>query len=208
MLSVLAAAAFSTFVIAGLRLWRSGLPADVRRRRVNVFLTVVLAISFGTGLAQRELWPFSSWPLVAGTLGDEVTLGRILAVDADGAEHDVDYRAWQPLSVDELMAWMDAVFPQLDRGTQERAAAHLVALAERARARANAGGTLGTSQRFLGPLAAPFFILHPRRWSDPASVPRRALTGLRYYRETWSLDAHARGSTDVRRDLVFELSSR
>ena len=208
MLNVLAALAFAAFVVTALRVSKASLPADIRRRRVTVFLAVILAISFGTGLTQRELWPFSSWPLVAGMLDDQVTHGRIVAVDVVGAEHDVDYRAWQPLSFDELMAWMDGVFPKLDEAARIRTAAHLVSLAEQARQRATAGESTGSTRPFFGPLTAPYFILHPRRWVDRHTAPQSELVGLRYYRETWSLSARARGVTDVRRELVFEFPRR
>lgn len=208
MLDVLATLAFAAFVMAAWRVPEAGLPADVRRRRINVLLAVVVAISFGTGLTQRELWPFSSWPLVAGMLDDQVTHGRIVAVDVAGVEHDVDYRAWQPVSFVELMSWMDAEFPRLGDAAKVRAAAHLVSRAEQARQRAAGGGSPGSSRAFLGPLTAPYFILHPRRWIDPHTAPPRELVGLRYYRETWSLAARARGVTDVRRELVFEFPPR
>ena len=203
MLNLVAAAAFATFVAAAFRVAHEGLP-EQRRRRVNTFLVVLLTISFATGLTQRELWPFSSWPLVAGVLEDEVTHGRIVAVDRDGVEHDVDYRAWQPLSFDELMAWMDAVFPMLDAAAKDRTAAHLVSLAEQSRRRVIAGDAAGSTRAVLGPLSAPSFILHPRRWTDRAKVPPVDLVGLRYFHETWSLSERARGGTDVRRKLVFE----
>jgi hypothetical protein len=203
MLDVAAALGFLAFVTAGVRLWKTGLSAEAYRRRVNVFLAVILMVSFAAGLGQRDLWPFSSWPLVAGTLDDEITQPRMVAVDADGAEHDVDVRAWQPLSFDELMSWMDLVFPTLDADARSRAAAHLVGLAERARLRAVAGEPIGSWSRYLGPLTAPTFILHPYRWSDRSKIPARELTGLRFYHETWSLSARARGAHTLRRQLVF-----
>lgn len=205
MLDVVAAFAFVAFASTALRTSSAGLSGELRRRRINVFLAVLLAISFGAGLTQRELWPFSSWPLVAGMLDDRVTHGRIVAVDRAGVEHEVDYRAWQPLSFDELMAWMDAEFSTLPQDAKVRAAAHLVALAENGRQRSIAGESPGSTRSILGPLAAPSFILHPRRWADRAAVPQSELVGLRYYRETWSLSARARGVDDVRRELAFEL---
>jgi hypothetical protein len=207
MLDSAAALGFLAFLVAALRLWNRT-PADVHRRRVNVFLWIVLIVSFAAGLGQRDLWPFSSWPLLAGTLDDEVTHGRIVGIDREGVEHDIDYRAWQPVSFDELMSWMDAVFPSLGPEARNRAAVHLVRLAERARTRALAGESIGSSDRYLGPLGAPFFILHPRRWSDPMQVPAREIAGLRFYHETWSLSARARGSGAVRRQLVFEYAPR
>jgi hypothetical protein len=203
MLDVAAALGFLAFLAMSVRLWRTGLPADAYRRRVNLFLVVMLIVSFAAGLGQRDLWPFSSWPLVAGRLADDITQGRIVALDAGGVEYDVDARAWQPLSFDELMSWMDLVFPTLEAAARDRAAAYLVAAAERARRDALDGEPIGSWNRYLGPLTAPTFILHPYRWSDRSNVPTHELTGLRYYRETWSLSARARGDRSIRRQLVF-----
>src|SRR5207247_9628317 len=58
---------FLLFVILGLRVaLAGGLRSSIaQRRRTNIFLCAVLLISFGAGLTQHNLWPFSSWPVLA-----------------------------------------------------------------------------------------------------------------------------------------------
>ena len=62
---------FGGYVICGLfGAWRAHTsPGPAGRRAVNAFLLYTLAASFGAGLLQRDLWPFSDWPLVAGIQG-------------------------------------------------------------------------------------------------------------------------------------------
>jgi len=194
---------FSAFVGTGILLWRHATPHH-HRQRVNWFLGTVMIASFGAGLTQRDLWPFSSWPLVAGTLSDHVTFGRLLAVDDRGIEHDVDFRAWQPVAFDELMSWLNAVYPTLGADAQRQAAAELLRLAESARARARAAGGIRAPGGAFGPAAAPFFILHPRRWDDAAAVPAERFVALRYIREGWSLSGRAVGRSEPTRTLIFE----
>jgi hypothetical protein len=174
-----------------------------RRARVSGFLLFALLASFGPGLSQRDAWPFSSWPLAANAPGHSVTYSTVSAVDAQGREHAVDYRAWQPLGFDELLSWIQLEFPKLPPGERNEAARHLLALAEAARARAAARGRVGYFDRLLGPLAAPDFLLHPRLWRA-SRVPAEPFVGLRVFSETLMLDAPARGGGVVRRTLDYE----
>ncbi len=199
MLNVAAGLAFATFVLLGLLTRTSD--ADRRRSRVSLLLAFTAVVSFGAGLSQRDAWPFSSWPLAASAPGRSVTYSTISAVDARGAEHPVDYRAWQPLGFDELLSWIQLEFPKLTRAEQDEAARHLLGLAEAARARAVAEGRVGYFDRVLGPLTAPDFLLHPRSW-PPA--PDEPFVGLRVYSETLVLDAPARGGGVSQRVLDYE----
>jgi hypothetical protein len=83
-------------------------------------------------------------------------------------------------------------------------AAELLRLAEAGRARARTGEPPGTSGRGLGPLAAPEFNLHPRRWRAPADAPADPFVGLRVYRERWNQEERRRDPARVERVLVFE----
>jgi len=168
-----------------------------------VFLAFAAAVSFGAGLSQRDAWPFSSWPLAASAPGRSVTYSTIAAVDPGGVEHAVDYRAWQPLGFDELLSWVQLEFPKLPPAERDEAARHLLGLAEAARARAVAEGRVGYFDRFLGPLAAPDFLLHPRLWTSHAAPPAR-FVGLRVYSETLVLDDPRRGGGVVTRVLEYE----
>jgi hypothetical protein len=173
------------------------------RRMVNAFLIYALAASFGVGLVQRELWPFSSWPLVAGALPEVVTQRRIVAVDVDSNEHDIDYRAWYPMSGIELSSWMDAGFLALDSLGRDEAATFLTSLVERGRLRALEVGNPGRFGRFLGPVTAPFFLVQPAWWSATEAVPIRPFIGIRFYYERWSPEAVRAGSDSISRQLVY-----
>jgi hypothetical protein len=193
------------FLMLGLyAAWRQRTPGPAGRRALNVFLIYSLLVSFGAGLLQRDFWPFSNWPLVAGRHGPSAVYPRLVAVDVRGREHDVDYRAWQPFVHDELMAWIDGRLFELPPADRDRAAAYLVGLAEWGRVRASVGRRVGYFDRFFGPLAAPYFLLHPKRWSTPAATPPDAFNGLRLYRETWNLDERRANPAAFQRALVFE----
>jgi len=202
LLNALAGLAFASFVAIGLILvGRRG--GHGRCGRVSQFLVFALAVSLGPGLLQRDAWPFSSWPLAANEAGRSVTYSTLVALDATGAEHAVDYRAWQPLGFDELLSWIQLQFPKLSRAEQDHAARYLLGLVEAARARAASERRVGYFDRFLGPLTAPNFLLHPRLWIAGA-VPSSRFVGLRVYSETLVLDNPARGGGVVRRRLDYE----
>ena len=175
-----------------------------RRRFVNTFLAYAVLASFAAGLSQRDAWPFSKWPMAGGRAEREYSAIRIVGMDADGVEHRIDYRAWQPMAFDELMPWMHRTFPRLPAAAQDRVAAYLLEKAESSRRRAQSGGSAGYLHRYLGPLAAPEFDLHPRPWSSPGAVPARPFVGLRVYRETWNQEERRRDPTSGRRQLLHE----
>jgi hypothetical protein len=193
-LDVLAAAAFVGFAALALaaRLARP----ERRRAAVNRLLAYTVALSFGAGLSQRDAWPFSAWPLAANRLGESVTYDVLVAVDGQGREHDVDYRAWRPLGFDEQLSWVQQEMPGLDPGAHERAAADLLARAERCRQEARRGE--GCARERLGPLTAPDFLLHPRLWSGASSVPESPFVALRLYHETLRLAPEGRGGGRTR----------
>ena len=66
----------------------------------------------------------------------------------------------------------------------------------------------GHLDRWLGPLAAPSFLLHPRIWNTPRDVPPEALIGLRLYNESWDIEARAHGDSTAERTLVYEYVRR
>jgi hypothetical protein len=197
-IDLIAAFGFAAFFVGAL--WAG------RRRThavVDAFLLYSLAISFGVGLTQRDLWPFSSWPLVAGLVPDVVTQRRIVLVDSVGREHDADYRAWHPLSAIELSGWIDADFLDLDADRRREAADFLTNLVEEGRER-TLRGDLDPFARRLGPVTAPFFLVSPSLWSDPAAVPTVPIIGIRVYHERWDPAEVYAGRDSIRREMVFE----
>jgi hypothetical protein len=204
-LNVVGAFCFLGFLLAALLVAASerGWIAP-RKRFVDLFLAYAVAVSFGVGLTQKDAWPFSKWPMAGGRAEPEYSAIRIVAVDEDGVAQGIDYRAWQPMAFDELIPWMHRTFPRLPRAAQDRVVAHLLHQAEAARQRARAGGGVGYLHRYLGPLAAPEFDLHPRLWSPHRGVPSRSFVALRVYRETWNQEERRRVPSRVRRTLLYD----
>ena len=201
MLDVLAGLCFAAYVLGALVLRASeGRSAPkARRRLVSAFVLLFLTFSFGSGLSQRDLWPFAHWPIVSLVARPSIVIPKLVGVDADGNEHDIDFRALQPLGLDELSPWLLYNFPHLPEAGQQRAAAFIHERAERSRRRAAAGGRVGDFERYLGPLTAPYFLLHPHRWTSKVLTPPRPFVRLRLYHLTWE-----RGHGVIARDLEFE----
>ena len=194
MLDLLAAGAFLGF--AALAIAVRGVRPQRRRAAVSVLLAYTLAVSLGAGLGQRDAWPFSAWPLAANLLDASLSYDVLVAVDAGGREHDVDFRAWRPLGFDEQLSWVQQELPKLGPAARQRVAADLLARAERCRQQARR--RQGCARDRLGPLTAPDFLLHPRLWSDPAAVPGEPFVGLRLYHETLRLAPVSKGGGRTR----------
>lgn len=175
-----------------------------QRKLVNVFIGYALALSFGAGFLQHEVWPFSAWPLVAAISPKEITHPRVVAVDTAGSEHEIDHRAWAPLVFQELTAWWDKHFFKLDPASRDRAAAYLLGVVEGNRSLWSEGRPEPYFTRYLGPFSAPFFLGHPDRWIAGERVPAKRFQGLRIYRETWNLEERARDPSRVTRVLAYE----
>ena len=177
-----------------------------RRRLTNTFVLVALFTSFSSGLSQHDMWPFSSWKMMTGLTAPatrELPTLSIVGVDAGGNEHAIDYRAWNPLSPEELDSWLRHDFYQLDAAARQRVASYLLGRANRAREAALTTG-LAYPNRWLGPLTAPTHLLHPTLWSRSDSVPKIPFVGLRIYEESWDLEARGRGGAPITRVQVFE----
>jgi hypothetical protein len=201
MLNLVAAASFAAFLLGAILLRTTERRAEppARRRNVSAFVALFLALGFASGLSQRDLWPFSHWPIVSLVARPYIVIPKLVGVDADGNEHDLDYRALQPLGIDELSPWLLYNFTRLPEDGQERAAKHILDRAEAARRRAAAGGRVGDFEHYLGPFTAPYFLLHPHRWTSPEHTPQEPFVGLRIYHLTWE-----RGTGIVARDLEYE----
>lgn len=215
MTSLVAIVTFVGFIAVGVWLVVATARAvtdEQKQRFTSVLLLYVVVVTGTAGATGRDLWPFSAWQLVVDlapeAVGDAPDAQSLLirAFDATGVDHAVDYRAWQPLSVEDLSTWLVTSFSDLDPSHQEVVGAHLLARAEEGRLQALSGQTPGVSDRIFGPFSAPFHLLHPRRWSDPDAVPTEPFTGIRFYREYFDLEEVALGAS-VRLGLVYEYRS-
>jgi len=214
MTHLVALGAFVVFVALGIGvafMRHRARPAAHQQRAVTLLLVHVLAVGLVVAGSRRDLWPFSAWSLVVrpapaavGGTSENQSL-RILAFDSMGVDHAVDYRAWQPLSVEELTAWLASGFARLDASQQQVVGRHLLDLANEGRRRARAGESFGVSDRIFGRLAAPTELLHPRSWSDRHAVPELPFVGVRIYREQFDLEALRAGG---RIELALEYEFR
>jgi hypothetical protein len=195
---------FLGFVVLGLLAAYCARRREDDRRAVNIFIAYTLLLGFSAGFTQHDAWPFSTWPLVATTVPRPMTNPRIVAIDAQDVEYQIDYRAWEPLEFDEMVAWKEAYFAHLDRGSQDKVAAYLLTIIEEARRRWAAGDTRHDFEHYLGPLSAALFLGHPAYWETDAGVPSRPFVGLRFYDETWDIEERARDPSKVSRRLVYE----
>jgi hypothetical protein len=194
---------FLTFVAVGLTAaWAARYRPGRSRAIISVLVVYAVMVSFAVGFTQRESWPFSTWPFIAGRVARPSTFPRIVATDAQRNEYQIDYRAWEPLEFDELMAWKDQSFFRLDPATRDVAAAYLLDRIETARRQWRASEPPNNFNRFFGPLSAPLFLGHRGYWD--AGAPHEAFTGLRFYAETWDVEERARDPSKIKRQLVYE----
>lgn len=194
------------FGFVGLGLAAAHLPRteQSKRRLINLYIGYTLALGLGAGLPVYEVWPFSTWPLVAGRVAQTVTQPRVVAVGADGVEYPIDYRAWGPYVYEELLGWEDKHFARLDRAAQDRVGAFLLQLIENNRAQWAAGKPVLHFERYLGSLSAPLFLGHPEHWTKGAEVPPVPFRGLRIYKESWNVEERWRDPSKVSRRLTYE----
>ncbi len=174
----------------------------------NLLILYTIGATLLAVVSRRDLWPFSSWALMVGAapveIGEDPQGLRLLAVDESGGEHFVDYRSWQPISIEELGAWLRLEFPKLSPPEQDRVSAFLLEKANAGRASALAGDSPGYFDRYLGVLTAPHHLLHPAIWSDPENVPRQPFVGIRMYREYWNVEERRHDPSAMRLVLVYQ----
>lgn len=211
--NLVGAICFLAFVVSGLLITRGrcALLRQSDRAAVNVFLCVALFVSTAAGLSQHDMWPFSSWKMMTGlTPPATPTLPTltIVGVEFSGAEQEVDYRAWKPLSPEELDSWLRHAFFRLDPIARSHIGSYLLDRANEARQEALSAGGLTYSNRWLGPLTAPTHLLHPKIWSQVEKVPPTPFVALRIYEDSWNLEERLLHARQVTRVLAFEYPSR
>jgi hypothetical protein len=198
---------FLVFVALGLFAWARGRRADpaAGRRAADRLILYALAVSLAVGLTQQESWPFSNWALVHGLAPRQMASWEMEAIDAAGRAWPVDPRVLQPLSPEEFGGWMSGHLGRLTPEGRRRVAQFLLERAEAGRARVKAGGTVGVSERWLGPLAAPYHFHGKAVWRGAADVPDQPFTALRIWSLAWDVEERAADPARVRRRLLLAL---
>jgi len=88
MLTLLRVAPFALLLVAGIAV----VATKWSRRAVNAFIAVFVGASCVAGFAQRDLWPFSPYPVIAESASRwrESVWYEVRAVDDAGVEHPFD----------------------------------------------------------------------------------------------------------------------
>jgi hypothetical protein len=173
-------AKFATFLAVVALAIRIQLSADdaSRKRRIRQFLIAVFALTLTAGLVRLDDWPFPAYtmPFYLGSPDTEISDVIVRMVDAKGREIVPDPFAWSPLSLTNLVVWLERSLPRLSPEDQRTTLAYLLRRAEERRGKRAIGPA-----KWLGVLAAPpDWGLYRRDMATPDSY-----RGLRVYRETW-----------------------
>jgi hypothetical protein len=176
----------------------------VRRKRVNALLIYVLCVSGAAGLMQRDSWPFAAYRIFyhsfpAGHVFERLTL-RV--VDAAGHECEADPYFASPVTLLNLLEWLERTYPRLDEPQQQRVMAFLFARARKAGERA--ASRRDPAVHVLDWLAPPtHWALYARSSPDDflRCIPPK---GLRLYRVVWRPSEAILDSRRVARHLLAE----
>jgi hypothetical protein len=148
-MSLVRLAAFALFLLSGAGMLMAERTRFARAAE-RLFIVYFIALTLVAGLGNRDLWPFSSYPIIpeSSERYREAVWYEVRAVDGNGREHRVDVRAWSPLSPHVIEKWIERTFvARLDDAGRQRAARFLLA-------RMNADPCF--------PSAAPHWLLSPR----------------------------------------------
>jgi hypothetical protein len=191
--------------LMALRLRRSG-EGEARRLR-SVLILYVVAVTGLAAVSQRELWPFSSWRLMAveapNVIGEDTERVRLALRTAAGREYAVDHRAVEPLDFGELRGWFRQLAGVASPAELEPLGRFLLARANASRLQVLEGGTPGTFDRVLGPLTAPKHTVYPSVWRSAAAVPTEPFVELLVYREAWSVEGRGGGGAAVTLEPLY-----
>jgi hypothetical protein len=195
-----ALAMFAGFLVMGLRVARSEGPG--RRRAINQFLAYVLCGHAAVAIAQRDLWPFSTYPMMSVVSTDRSALHTMVAaraVDRRGREWLVDDLAWSPLYPPSTLAWFDLGWAHSTPSERSEVMRFLLARAEAARGRKAAGNRYIGNRAILGPFAAPDTNLY---WEAPPSP--EPFRGIRIYRVAWNPQQFIRDPNRTSKTLLHQ----
>jgi len=182
--------------------WGSGRPDA--RRRTDVLIAYVLAVTSVVGLIQQESWPFTQWSLVSGTPARHMTSLEVEGLDASGRGFVIDLRVLQPLSPEEFASWLKANEKRLGPVGEESLGRFLLERAEEGRRRLRDGRRVAPNQWLLGPADAPYHFHDAKTWRTAAQVPASPFTGLRAWFLEWDVEERYLDDGRVRRRLLFE----
>ena len=204
---IVGALVFAGFVAGAQLVTRPTAAGRPSRFRVSIFLIYCLGVSAMVGFSRRQLYPFHHWSLYEVVLPDTVIYGLLVAVDSAGVEHEIDYRAWHPMNIEDVDTWAhrSGGFFSLDSAAQRRTAEYLIRHLEAARRRARAGEGIGRNRRFLGPFAAPTFVLFRAIWTEPEQVPDAPFVALRWVLEGWRPVGPGRTDNRISRVIRHEV---
>src|SRR5260221_5547555 len=172
-MSLVRLAAFGLFLVLGAVMTVASRTRFAKATE-RAFIALTVALMLVAGLGNRDLWPFSSYPIIpeSSLRYREGVWYEVRVVDAAGHEHRVDRQAWSPLAPTVIDKWIERTFmARLDDGQRRRAALFLLSQAE---------SNQCSTDRLLGLLAAPDWLLGPRG-------ERVHAVALRIYRNDVSL---------------------
>ncbi|HET7295483.1 MAG TPA: hypothetical protein VFM88_23915 [Vicinamibacteria bacterium] len=198
---------FALFVTLGLLAARAAGRPD-HRRRVDLLIAYVLAVTGVVGLVQQESWPFTQWALVHHLSPKRIVSLELEAIDERGTSCVVDLRVLQPLAPEEFATWLKANLPRLGPRERERLGQFLLQRAEQGRQRYLAGGEAAPNRWILGPLAAPYHFHDARTWRSRADVPPTPFRRLRAWFLEWDVEQRLADPKRVDRRLLFEVPRR
>jgi hypothetical protein len=204
---VIAMLGFVAFVLAILLAMR--LPSDrvtpsTPTRAVRFVIVIGSSASLLAGFSERSLWPFASWRMIPLVLTSDVSVPALVCIGAGGSVHNIDYRAWAPLTEEEMEGYFNGPFLRLPPVLQDSARAELLAMAESSRERVRAGGNASASPSVLGTWGASSHLLHPRRWSSPGDAPPDSCTSLRLVEHRWNVKDVAAGRGSITDTTIWE----
>ena len=206
MVDIIGLLAFAGFLLVAIGVAISR--GDRRRQLVHTFLAYVVVVTFTAGFTHRDLWPFSGWPMMTqpppAAVGPDLPFSWLYGVTSDGREFPIDYRAWEPLSMSELLAWLEYRSSIVPESRRRRVGAFLLDKANAGRLAVLAGEDPGYLDDRLGPLHAPTHLLFGASWTKPTDVPQTPFVQLRWYREYWNIEQRRADSSRITRVLGFE----
>jgi hypothetical protein len=204
LIALLGFLAFVVAVVLAMRVPSDRRPAGTPTREVRLVILIGVSVSLLSGFSARSLWPFASWRMIPLVLAPNVAVPALVCIGAGGSVHNIDYRAWAPLTEEEMEGYFNGPFLRLPPVLQDSAREELLAMAESARERVRAGGNASPSPSVLGTWGASSHLLHPRRWSSPGDAPPDSCTSLRLVEHRWNVKDVAAGRGSITDTTIWE----